>query len=165
MANRNCRVTQMTKVIEIVVIGATGSGKSHVLDVIDRALRAEYGHHVQIVSHDLSYERGLGSPGAKPSVSDTIFSLKERCPTKDAAETMRSRLRGTADEAVTVTAIQSEAMSFCLDPLESAIESTVRMLNEGVAEPAKTSTAIAVRLLHHLDDLMAAQLKRVAAHE
>lgn len=68
----------MTKVIEIVVIGDTGSGKSHVLELIDKALRTEYGHHVQIASHDLSLERGLGSPGEKPRVSDTIFNLREQ---------------------------------------------------------------------------------------
>ena len=69
----------MTKVIEIVVIGGTGSGKSHVLELIDKALRTEYGHHVQIASHDLSLERGLGNPGEKPRVSETIFNLRERC--------------------------------------------------------------------------------------
>lgn len=74
-----------SKLIEIVVIGATGSGKSHVLELIDRALRAEYGHHVQIASHDLSCERGLGSPGTKPRVSETIFSLKEQGAPADKA--------------------------------------------------------------------------------
>jgi energy-coupling factor transporter ATP-binding protein EcfA2 len=68
----------MTQMIEIVVAGPVGSGKSHVLELIEKALRAEYGHHVQIASHDLLCERALGSPGSKPRVSDTIFSLKEQ---------------------------------------------------------------------------------------
>lgn len=68
----------MTQMIEIVVAGPVGSGKSHVLELIEKALCAEYGHHVQIASHDLLCERGLGSPGSKPRVSDTIFSLKEQ---------------------------------------------------------------------------------------
>lgn len=176
----------MTKVIEIVVIGGTGSGKSHVLDVIDRALRGEYGHHVQIASHDLSCERGLGSPGTKPRVSDTIFSLREQgvAAGKTTAGEIKAGLRNWASrdaywahavgsaplcaQVEALTAIQGEATSFSLDPLEQAIESTVRMLrdeHQQMSEAgAQRDTALCDRLGTHLDALLAEQLKRVSAN-
>ena len=176
----------MSKVIEIVVIGGTGSGKSHVLGLIDRALRSEYGHHVQIASHDLSCERGLGSPGAKPSVSDTIFSLKEQgVPAgKATACEIKAGLRNRSAsrdaywahavgsvplcaQVKALTAIQGEAISFSLDPLERAIESTVRMLRDEHQQMAdagaKQDSALCDRLGTHLDALLAIQLERVSS--
>lgn len=177
-----------SKVIEIVVIGGTGSGKSHVLDVIDYALRHEYGPHVQIASHDLSCERGLGSPGEKPRVSDTIFNLREQgVPVgKATAGEIKEGLRncsasreaywahavGSAPLCSLVqplAAIQGEASSFSLDPLAQAIESTVRMVrdeHQQMAEAgAQQDTALCDRLGSHLDALLAGQLKRVTADE
>lgn len=65
------------KVIEIEVKGCTGSGKSHVLDLIERALKAEYGPHTQVASYDLSVERGLTSEHQPPKAKDTVFVLTE----------------------------------------------------------------------------------------
>lgn len=161
----------MTKVIEILVIGEVGSGKSHVLELIDKALRAEYGHHVQIASHDLSTERGLGSPGDRPRVSETIFSLREQGAhvTNEAAARMRRNLREAAAKAPEPAAIQGEAMSFMLDPLEQAIESTVRMMRDEHQQMtevgAKEDTALCDRLGSHLDALLAIQIERVTADE
>lgn len=156
----------MTKVIEIVVIGGTGSGKSHVLELIDKALRAEYGHRVQIASHDLSCERGLGSPGTKPRVSETIFSLKERQTDAqqvvggmkieidtsdiDAALGKLDLLCGSVGYAE-----PGNAMSGCaIDPLEQAIDQAVRLVAEAEGE-------LAVKLSCHLDALLAKQLDAV----
>ncbi|WP_341522988.1 hypothetical protein AABC73_06970 [Pseudomonas sp. G.S.17] len=157
----------MSKVIEILVIGDVGSGKSHVLELIDKALRAEYGHHVQIASHDLSCERGLGSPGTKPRVSETIFSLREHSAriTNEAAANMRSRLRDAAAEAPKATAIQGEAINFMLDPLEQAIELTVRLVDERLAADHPSCLNISAMLVGHLEELLAEQLKRVTAND
>ena len=149
----------MTRVIEIVVIGATGSGKSHVLDVIDRALRSEYGHHVQIASHDLSCERGLGSPGEKPKVAETIFSLKERGVVSGQ---LVSNLKVEVDTSdiesalSRVEALQGFTEGFALDPLEQAIDQSVRLVGE-------TEGELAVRLSRHLDALLDEQLKLVSS--
>lgn len=64
--------------IEIRVIGPTGSGKSDVMEVIEHALRDTYGPHTMVASHDLSLERNLGSPGAKPTVKNTVFVITEK---------------------------------------------------------------------------------------
>lgn len=183
----------MTKVIEIVVIGGTGSGKSHVLDVIDYALRHEYGPHVQIASHDLSCERGLGSPGSKPCVPDTIFNLREQgAPAgKATAVEIKEGLRscsasreaywahavGSAPlyaRVEALTAIQGEAISFSLDPLEQAIESTARIMRDELERMAEISlplggdipsSTLYSRLGTHMEQLLAEQLKRVQTHE
>ena len=66
-----------------------------------------------------------------------------------------------------LTAIQGEAISSCLDPLEQAIESTVRALrdeHQQMAETgAKQDSALCDRLGTHLDALLAKQLERVTA--
>lgn len=183
----------MTKVIEIVVIGGTGSGKSHVLDVIDRALRGEYGHYVQIASHDLAIERNMGSPGVEPVVSETIFSLREQGAStgKATAGEIKAGLRncsasrdaywahavGSAPVCAQVealTAIQGEAISFSLDPLEQAIESTARVMRDEREQSAEILhtmigevpfSAVYRRMSTHLDDLLAAQLRRVSSDD
>jgi energy-coupling factor transporter ATP-binding protein EcfA2 len=164
----------MSKVIEVVVIGAVGSGKSHVLSLIDKALRDGYGPHTQIVSRELSMERGLGNPGAQPS-ADTIFSLKERGLISGQITTNLKVEVDTAeiDAAITKTeALQGFATSFAIDPLEQAIESTARILRDerdhmaqisqplGVDIPAST---IYQRLGAHLEQLLDAQFRRVTA--
>jgi energy-coupling factor transporter ATP-binding protein EcfA2 len=151
----------MTKVIEIVVFGATGSGKSHVLDLIDRALRSEYGHHVQIASHDLSCERGLGSPGDKPKVSETIFSLKERgVVSGQLVSSLKVEVDTSDIESLVskVEALQGFTAGFRLDPLEQAIDQAVRLAGEAEGE-------LAVKLGCHLEALLGEQWKRVTADE
>ncbi|GFM73593.1 hypothetical protein PSCICL_45850 [Pseudomonas cichorii] len=166
----------MSKVIQVVVIGATGSGKSHALSVIDAALREAYGPHAQIVSRDLSLERSLGGPTTEPSV-DTIFHLKERQP---GAEPMVSTIKIDVDTSAIDTAtgkleaLQGCALSsvgaalgsFSLDPLESAIQSTASMLRderESMVDQQGTPTPLSLRLASHLGDLLAEQLARVKA--
>lgn len=162
----------MTKVIEIVVIGGTGSGKSHVLELIDKALRDGYGPHVQVVSRDLSLERGLGSPGAEPSV-DTIFNLKEQgvfsgCGGSDSvgAEYWGRQL---SSGAVSVEAVQGIATGYTADTLESAIDATTRLLSdererlhELSAKGCESGRGLIDRLGGHLDDLLALQLKQLS---
>jgi hypothetical protein len=45
--------------LEVIVKGNTGTGKSHVMAVIERALMLEYGDDVKITSEDLRAERNL----------------------------------------------------------------------------------------------------------
>lgn len=151
----------MSKVIEIVVIGGTGTGKSHVLELIDKALRAEYGHHVQIASHDLSCERGLGSPGEKPRVSDTIFSLREQGA--DEGKTLGSLKididTSEFDSALgKVEALQGFTTGYAIDPLESAITTAAQTANE-------VQGLTALILQSHLKDLCAIQKKKLSAED
>ncbi|AMA46253.1 hypothetical protein [Pseudomonas alabamensis] len=125
----------MSKTIEIVVSGPVGAGKSHVLALIERALRAEYGRDVCIVSPDLDAERQLGNPGAKPDIKHVVFHLSEDGP---------SRLPALA---------QGEAFAG-LDPLEQAIDQSVRLVGESAG-------ALAERLSRHLDSLLDIQLGRL----
>lgn len=121
--------------IEILVVGPVGSGKSQLLDLIDRALRSEYGRDVCIESPDLESERRMGSPGAKPDVTGVIFELKEAASLPQLGE--------------------AHACSFSLlDPIEQAIEQTVRLVGE-------TSGDLAHRLSRHLDSLLEAQIDKV----
>ncbi len=149
----------MTQVIEIVVIGPTGSGKSHVLEILANALRGAYGLHAQIASHELSLEKNLGHELAKPRVADTIFNLREQCP-------------DTARSTDKVEAIQGQALSFMLDPLEQAIESTARVLRDEHDHLAQINISpdgeirlspLYRRMSSHFEALLAAQLKRVSA--
>lgn len=182
----------MTKVIEIVVIGGTGSGKSHVLELIDKALRTEYGHHVQIASHDLSLERGLGNPGEKPRVSETIFSLRERGTASgvgglpsgslkvevdasgiDAIITEWYRSLGAKPSLDEVSgraeALEGFTTGYAIDHLESAIESTTRIMREEgehAADIARTlsdrsTTSLYRAMGEHLDKLLALQIRRL----
>lgn len=72
-------------------------------------------------------------------------------------------------DASPVTAIQSETVSFSLDPLEQAIESTVRLLGDEHQQMAdagsKQDTALCSRLGTHLDALLAIQINRVTPGE
>lgn len=61
-------------------------------------------------------------------------------------------------EAQSVEAVQGEAVSFMLDPLELAIDMSVRLAAEYEGE-------LTVKLSRHLDALLAEQLKRVTADE
>ena len=63
-----------------------------------------------------------------------------------------------AVEAEPMTAVQGEAMSFMLDPLEQGIEQAVRLVAEAEGE-------LAVKLSRHLDALLAIQLEWVTSHE
>lgn len=150
----------MSKVLEIVVIGAVGSGKSHVLEVIDNALRKAYGPHAQVVSRELSLERDLGSPGAKPDL-DTIFHLSERQP--EVRE---------ASSPVT-EAISAQLGCVSVYPLESAIREAVGLLNEhavflaesGFNEVQKAGVRfLGEKLNSHLNHLLSLQLKAVQPH-
>jgi energy-coupling factor transporter ATP-binding protein EcfA2 len=166
----------MTQVIEIVVIGAVGSGKSHVLELIDRALHNEYGQHVQVTSHELSRERYMGSPGTKPKVAETIFNLREQTPASSKLGEVEVSVDTSALTSAleTLGGVQGEAVSFMLDPLEQAIESTVRVMQgerDQCSEITTTesgnvsTTSLYARLGKHLDELLGAQLKRVTTHE
>ncbi len=63
--------------IQIDVGGLTGSGKSHVMLTIRKALEAEYGCHV--LSPNLDHEiRMTGEDNlTKPNPSDTVFWMNE----------------------------------------------------------------------------------------
>ena len=182
----------MTKVIEIVVIGGTGSGKSHVLELIDKALRDGYGPHVQVVSRDLSLERGLGSPGAEPS-ADTIFNLKEQGVASGGGKSSGS-LKVEVDTSAIDSALEKiEALGkdywrsqiasgsieelqgfttgYTVDPLESAIESTTQIMRDEYAQLVDLSkpnggevgeSSVFARMAQHLDKLLALQLKRLS---
>lgn len=67
----------------------------------------------------------------------------------------------------TIAATQGEVVGFTLDPLEQAIESTVRMVRDEHQQMAETGaqrdTALCDRLGAHLDALLAEQLKRVSS--
>lgn len=67
----------------------------------------------------------------------------------------------------TITAAQGEVVGFSLDPLEQAVESTVRMLRDEHQQMADTGakqdSALCDRLGTHLDALLAIQLERVTA--
>lgn len=144
----------MSKVLEIVVIGGVGSGKSHVLRVIDNALRQAYGPHAQVVSRELLLERGLGSPGAEPAV-DTIFNLMERQP--DALEA----------NSTVIEAVSAQMSSFPFNPLDSAIRETVGLLHDhavflaesGLNDVQKAEVRfLGEKLNSHLNHLLGIQL-------
>lgn len=73
----------LQKIIHIQVIGETGTGKTEVLAVIEKALRDHYGSRTLIVSGSLANERELfGDPlheGRAQCVnpSRTVFVLEE----------------------------------------------------------------------------------------
>lgn len=125
--------------IAIVVSGPVGSGKSHVLALIERALRAEYGRDVCIVSPDLDAERKLGNPGAEPDTKLVAFHLSEDRPPRLPA---LAQVEGFAG----------------LDPLEQAIDQSVRLVGESAG-------ALAERLSRHLDSLLDMQLNRLESEE
>lgn len=151
----------MSKVIEIVVIGGVGSGKSHVLELIDKALRDSYGPHVQIVSRDLSQERALGSPGSAPS-ADTIFELRERHP---AANSEAEALKIEVDTSGICSALG--AMQGCaqMDPLESFIASTAMLIadeRDRLNAAGLQSGSLASALMEQMNRLLAIQVERVS---
>ena len=147
----------MTQVIEIVVIGAVGSGKSHVLDVIARALRGTYGVHAQITSHELSVENNLGHELTKSRLADTVFNLREH-----------GELSRTVSE---IGAIRGEALTLKHYPLELAIQSTARVLRDEHEHLAVKSMNLSLdvpfspvykRMSAHLEALLSQQLKRAS---
>jgi len=167
----------MTKVIEIVVVGDTGSGKSHVLDLLARALRAEYGIHAQITSHELSLERGLGHELLKPRIGDTIFNLREQ---GSASSSKNGEMKISVDTSELVSildraeAIHGQVVSAALDPLEQAIQCTAQVMRderEAMTELCKRldqgmqASSLHDRMGRHLDQLLAEQLKRMATDE
>lgn len=163
----------MTQVIEIVVIGPVGSGKSHVLEILAHALRGEYGMHAQITSHELSLEKNLVHEPTKPRIAETIFNLREHGDVSF-REISACRTRPKVDTLAAAPAIQGEAMRFMLDPLEHAIESTAQVMRdefEHMSHISRTlsgsvpTTSLYKRMGDHLDALLAAQLKQVAKHE
>lgn len=68
------------KTIQISVIGGVGTGKSHVLATIQKALQSEYGHDLMVVSRDLYLERNLNVSDdkmEKPNKATTVMVLTE----------------------------------------------------------------------------------------
>lgn len=72
----------------------------------------------------------------------------------------------TAGAELKVEALQGFASGFMLDPLEQAIESTVRMLRDELQHmrdtAAKQLSPLSDRLGAHLDALLTIQIKRVS---
>lgn len=64
-----------------------------------------------------------------------------------------------AQEIKPLAAVEGMALSYCLDPLESAIDCAVRLIAD------HGGTQLTPRLAAHLDALLAEQLKRVTADE
>lgn len=166
-----------TNVIEIVVIGGVGSGKSHVLDTLAKALRCEYGTHAQITSHELSLEKGLGHELLKPRIADTIFNLREQGSTSS-SKNGEMKISVDTSELVTILdraeAIQGQVVSSALDPLEQAIQCTAQVMRderEAMTELCKRldqgmqASSLHDRMGRHLDQLLAEQLKRVTVDE
>ncbi|KWV72161.1 hypothetical protein [Pseudomonas fluorescens] len=86
---------------------------------------------------------------------------------------MNPTVEQTAAAVSSVTAIQGEAMSFMLDPLEQAIESTVRIMRDEREGSVMMHTMVGDvplsdlyrRMSTHLDALLAIQIKRMTADE
>jgi hypothetical protein len=180
----------MSKVIEIVVIGATGSGKSHVLALIDKALRDGYGPHAQVACREISLEIGLGKPSPRPS-DDTIFNLREQGTASGGDQSMAGLkievdtsgvdlalekldalgrdywLRNISSGTASVEAAQGFTTGRAIDPLESAIESTARVMRDerdravGLLLTTLTGGTLK-RFGDHLDDLLALQIKQLS---
>lgn len=72
----------------------------------------------------------------------------------------------TAGAELKVAALQGVTSGFMLDPLEQAIESTVRMLRDEHQQMkdmgAEQDTSLSDRLGSHLDALLAIQIQRVS---
>lgn len=72
----------------------------------------------------------------------------------------------TAGAELKVEALQGVSSGFMLDPLEQAIESTVRMLRDEHQQMkdmgAEQDTSLSDRLGSHLDALLAIQIQRVS---
>jgi len=75
-----------TKLIEITVSAETGTGKSEVTEVIERALRDFYGNNVQIASYDMQLERNSSgknlienakNTGQTVNIKNSVFVIKE----------------------------------------------------------------------------------------
>lgn len=139
--------------VQIVVIGGVGSGKSHVLQVINDALKNAYGRHAQVCSHDLSLEQAMGSPGAKPKVAETVFVLQEQGePRKSVGEIeLAVHVEATAELRELTETLRQLPDSYAV---ESAISST--------AEASKGQEGLAlVTLQHHLKNLCDLQLEQL----
>ena len=67
------------KTIQINVKGETATGKSHILTVIEKALKAEYGNDLMIASRSLELERRMirDEDMAKPSKENTVVVLTD----------------------------------------------------------------------------------------
>jgi hypothetical protein len=85
----------------------------------------------------------------------------------------RFRMRST-NSSEPAHAIEGEAMSFALDPLESAIASTVGLMNDHAVFLSESNLGavdragmkfLGEKLNSHLNHLLAAQLKQVTEHE
>ncbi|WP_151778772.1 hypothetical protein [Acinetobacter bereziniae] len=66
--------------IQISISGDVGCGKSHILTVIEKALKAEYGHDLMVASRDLYLERNLNSSDnqmEKINKANTVIVLSE----------------------------------------------------------------------------------------
>lgn len=62
---------------------------------------------------------------------------------------------------VSVEAVQGFTAGYAIDPLESAIELIVRMMDERMASDRSPSLNVGVMLMGHLEELLAEQLRRV----
>lgn len=65
--------------IQINVSGDVGTGKSHILSVIEKALKAEYGNDLMLASRTLELERRMcrDEDMAKLSKENTVIVLTD----------------------------------------------------------------------------------------
>ena len=143
------------KAINVVVIGATGSGKSHVLQVLNDALKSAYGPHAQVCSHALSAEQAMGSPGSAPVVSETVFVLSEQNMPR---ESMAMNIEGLKNYILGEQPAEVQALEALPDGY--ALESAIR----NAAEAAKGQEGLALTVLErHLKSLCDLQLEQLKA--
>ncbi|MCF7545567.1 hypothetical protein [Pseudomonas petrae] len=106
------------------------------------------------------------------SASRSAFYREQLCP--DEPHKVKAATALFGEDPAPPNAIQGEAMSFMLDPLEQAIESAARVMRDELGHMAQISmtlegsvptTSVYKRMGDHLDALLAAQLARVSRHE
>lgn len=112
-----------------------------------------------------------------PSKAKAVEIKEELCNCSASRAAYWSQAVGSAPLATQVgamTAIQGEAISSSLDPLEQAIESTARVMRDELERMSGLSFALSgqfsssilhTRLGAHMEQLLAEQLKRVQNHE
>lgn len=138
--------------IQISISGGDEVKSQEALEFARYGLLSPYS--VRLVDEDRRYGQGGYAISA-------TYHLTERANGGDKKEPAEYWQQHLSSGSVNTDEVQGCMTGYAIGPLESAIESTIRIIDERMASDRSPSLSISSMLVGHLEELLAEQLRRL----
>ena len=148
--------------VEVLVIGA-GRHQQKIKAAIYKALDGEFSDAAKWSFPDSTTHIDFSGPARDLSLQVLSMSIDND------QLALRSEVigdfwrRNLSAGGVSEEDLRGYVVGYAIDPLESAIQSAVRMLNDGFVDPENASSLAGMKLQRHLERLLELQIKKLAS--